>query len=148
MPEAARVVVEYGAGNGTLTEALLKRLGNPSRLVGIEVNADFVADLKRIRDERLEVVHGDVVEMAGKLRELAPNGVDAVVSGIPFSFLSPEARLEICRATREGLAENGRFIVYQNSLLMRKVLRKTFAKVETHFEPRNVFPYFIMVASR
>ena len=148
LPHSPDVVVEYGPGNGTLTEHILEKLPRNARLVGIEVNQDFVSHLKTFADPRLEVLHGDVLERSAVLKDFARGGVDAVVSGIPFTFLSPAEREKVLERTRDGLRAGGRFIVYQNSLRMKDSLRRVFGKVDSYFEPRNIFPYFIMVATR
>lgn len=148
LPPNCRVVVEYGAGNGRITKELLRQLPEEGRLYSIELNEDFIPQLKHIPDKRLSVIRGDVLEMAGRLHELAPGGVDAVVSGIPFSFLGVKQKREIVEKTSRALRSGGRFIVYQNSLKMKDILRYYFGPVHFFFEPRNVFPYFILVAIR
>ena len=149
IPAAARAIVEYGPGGGAVTRQILRRLARDARLVAIELNTQFVTDLKGLQaeDARLEIHHGDVQEMSSRLRDLVPHGADAVISGIPFSFLSHEQRQEIVRNTRSGLSDGGRFIVYQNSPKMCEYLKPYFSDVKCRFEPRNVFPYFIMVAT-
>jgi phospholipid N-methyltransferase len=143
-----KVVVEYGPGNGVVTKQILSRLPKRAKLIAIEVNEHFVPHLQSIEDDRLKVIHGDVLEVSQKLRELAPRGVDAVVSGIPFSFINPSQRANVVRATREALREGGSFILYQNSKKMRPLLNTHFDEVDCYFEPRNIFPYYIMVAKR
>lgn len=149
LPPNAMAVAEYGPANGTVSTGLLERLPNEARLVGIEVNGHFADQLKtEVPDKRLEVIHGDVIEYSQKLKTLSPEGFDAVVSGIPFTFLSYSDRDRIVAATRDGLKPGGRFIVYQNSPRMMPILRKSFDDVFCVFEVRNVFPYFIMVATK
>lgn len=143
-----KVVVEYGPGNGVVTKQILKRLPKKSRLISIEVNEHFLPQLRDIDDSRLKIIHGDVLEVSQKLREYAPKGVDAVISGIPFTFIAPSQRSKVVQATRAALREGGRFIVYQNSTKLRSLLTSHFDEVDSFFEPRNIFPYFIMVARR
>ena len=147
IPPDVKIVVEYGPGNGSITREILRRIPEKSRLICIEVNENFIPILEQLGDKRLEVVRGDVVEMSGKLRQLFPNGVDAVVSGIPFSFLPNEKGEQVIKNTREALRAGGRFVLYQNSLRTLDRLKKHFTKVKFSFEPRNIFPYFILVAT-
>jgi len=141
-------VVEYGPGNGVVTRELLRRLEPDARLVAYEINAAFAEELRRSIDLRLEVHEADIIAASSRLCELSDGGVDAVVSGIPFSFLSPSTREAVVRNTSRALRSGGRFIVYQNSAKMVKPLRRYFREVSGRFEPRNVFPYFIMVAEK
>ena len=112
------------------------------------MNADFVASLKELAktDARLYVIDGDVIAQSARLKELVPDGVNAVVSGIPFSFLTPEDRKSVVDNTAAGLSTEGRFVVYQNSPMMKGPLSRRFKKVKTTVEVRNIPPYFIMVA--
>jgi len=140
-----RWVVEYGPGNGAVTRFLLKALLPSSHLIGIELNPEFIRSLQTVDDSRFQVVSGNVIEMSRRLQELVPEGVDAVVSGIPFSFLSPEVRETIVKNTRRALRPQGKFILYQNSPLMKALLSRYFTRVTTFLEPRNIPPYFILV---
>jgi phospholipid N-methyltransferase len=148
LPDGTRNVVEYGAGNGVLTHALLNSLGADAKLHAVEIVDQYAHELRQIADPRLAVLHENVRDVAARLRTLAPDGVDAIISGIPFSFLPPEARDEIVALTRDGLRPGGRFIVYQNSPAMLGPLQRCFTQVRLRFEPRNIRPYFIMVATR
>lgn len=148
MPPRPQSVVEYGAGDGTLTEYILDAIPQDSRLWGVEVNSRFVKDLQEIQDSRFKSLHENVLDRAEKLKELCPEGMDAVISGIPFSFLVPSERDYIIRQTYLGLKPGGRFIVYQYSPRLRERLAKTFGSCNLTFEPRNMFPLFVMVCIR
>jgi len=50
-------VVEIGGGTGNLTRVLLEE--PLKRLYVLEVDRDMILELKKIEDERLEVIHGD-----------------------------------------------------------------------------------------
>lgn len=148
LPSSTQVVVEYGPGSGVVTRELLRRLPKDGQLVAYEINAAFAQDLREWPDGRLEVHEGDIVAASARLKEEFAGGVDAVISGIPFSFLSPDKRDLVVKNTAAALRPGGRFIVYQNSSKMTKPLRKHFTKVSCRFEPRNVFPYWIMVGEK
>ncbi|HSM77148.1 MAG TPA: hypothetical protein VLT57_05975, partial [Bryobacteraceae bacterium] len=73
---------------------------------------------------------------------------DAVISSIPFSFLTEDERHEILAQTRELLPAHGVFIVFhQYSRLALKPLRAHFESVTMSFELRNVFPCFTFCAT-
>jgi len=148
LPSPDKTVVEYGGGDGTLTEYLLEALPNESALWCLEVNASFAKDLQKIQDPRLKVFHEDVRKFVTRIRELEPNGVDAVISGIPFSFLAPAERDKVIQKTYEGLRPGGKFIVYQYSPRLRERMARVFGNCKLEFEPRNMFPLFIMVATK
>jgi len=148
IPPSCKFVVEYGAGDGVITKAILDHLPKDGNVVAIELNGELVEEVKKIQDERLVVVEGDVVFLASNLQKLGLPEVHTVVSGIPYSFLKPEIREQIVRETHSHLVEGGIFVVYQNSLLMLPLLKKYFRSCHTSFEARNFLPYFIMVARK
>ena len=86
-PQAGEVIVEVGAGRGTLTLALAAKAG---RVVAIEKDERLVPGLRAAMPANVEVVQGDVLRL--DLREVAAKaGVPAVrlVGNIPYSISSP-----------------------------------------------------------
>ncbi|MCX6119172.1 MAG: hypothetical protein NT027_16670 [Proteobacteria bacterium] len=148
LPTNKAVIVEYGSGSGAVVESILCRIDSESRLVGIEMNEKFFDILKKISDSRFLSVHQEVSLAAKNLKSFAASGVDAVVSGIPFSLIPKAERKSIVDDTFNGLKAGGVFIVYQYTPAMYKSLRSVFKTVEIHFEPRNIPPYFILVAKK
>ncbi len=146
LPTHCKNIMEYGGGTGAVTLELLKKLPEDGKLVVVELQDEFVEALKEIKDKRLSVLHGDVEIYSSKLKELFPEGPDAVVCGIPFLFFNETARNNIILNTKEGMAENGRFIVYQHSLQLLSHLKSTFNVVKLDVEVLNFPPYFVMTA--
>lgn len=146
LPKPLHNVIEYGAGDGVVTKALLQELAPKGKLLAIESNVRFVQALRQINDERLEVLHG-------KAEDLLPKQIsfqaDAVISSIPCFFLTPEDRLAIVAHTYKMLAPGGNFIIFhQYRRLMLKPLNEYFTSVSVLFEPRNIFPCFILDARK
>ncbi len=138
-----RMVVEYGAGDGVITREILKNLPTSGKIIAIELNHDLLTELKKIRDPRLEVWQGNVLELSKSLPKS-----DIIISGIPFSLIDREKRLEIIRQTADALNEGGLFIAYQNSPILLKTLKKFFSETKVLFEPRNFLPYFILIGKK
>mgnify|MGYP001594049108 CR=1 FL=1 len=144
-----KFIVEYGAGDGVITKEILKILPLEGRLVAIEINGDFIGDLRSIEDERLVVIHDDVNNVLRKISQLGLPRIDVVLSGIPFSLVKPKVRREIMENTYNMVSPSGRLIIYQTSLLMLPHLKKFCGKnVRWLFEPRNLVPYFILVGEK
>ena len=137
----ARVLVEYGPGVGNITTEVLRRMRPDARMVVFETNDDFVEFLREsIRDPRLTVVHGSAADVGRTLRELGLGSADYVISGIPFSTMPQEVSEDIVRATRESLQPDGRFLVYQFSREVLRLLRREFQEIREAFEPLNILP--------
>lgn len=152
---SAEVITEYGPATGVITTALLAEMKSRARLIAIERNAHFAQVLqKRLCDKRLSVINGSAEDARELLLEAGISSVDLVLSGIPFSFMPQEKREEIIRRTKEILAPNGKFIVYQSCLTirspeesLRQELQKYFSTIKVTYELRNIPPLIIIIAS-
>jgi phospholipid N-methyltransferase len=148
LPPGATTIVEHGPGTGVLTRLLLHHLPPEGRLFAIERSPAFVDRLSRMGDPRLHVVtqsseelHYDALGIDGR--------IDAVVASIPFSFVAPDDRRTIVGRAYGALRPGGVLAVFhQYSLLMRAYLRERFDSVRFSFEPRNLFPCFILHATK
>ncbi len=138
-----RTVIEYGAGDGVITKEILKVLPTNGKILAIETNSDFVAELEKIRDSRLEIWQGDVLELSESLPKS-----DIIISGIPFSLIDHEKKEKIMRQTANTLNEGGLFIAYQNNPILLKAMKKVFSETKLLFEPRNLLPYFILIGKK
>lgn len=151
LPKGVKTIVEFGPGDGVITRQLLKKLPNDGRLLAIELNKEFARKMKEIKDPRLIVVVGDAVRACEIARKNNIGPVDAVVSGIAFTFnyffIPEKTKKAIVESARKLLRPKGAFILYQSSLLMLKFLKKDFFTAFV-YEPRNFPPYFIIKAER
>jgi phospholipid N-methyltransferase len=137
----ARVIVEYGAGVGTFTAEILRRMRPDATLVAFETNDEFVQYLREtLRDPRLHIVHGSADQVGDVLKALGRGPADYVISGIPFSTIPEDARDAILRSTREALRPRGALIVYQFTRRILPSLERVFGPVSRDFEPRNILP--------
>ena len=143
-----KYVIEYGAGDGIVTGEILQRIPSDGKVVAVELNKNFLPDLESINDSRLTVLYDDVVSVSAKLSQLGLPRIDAVVSGIPFSFFNSDNRERIVASTYRALCPGGHFIVYQYSTFLKSLLEKYFTKVQVRYAFKNIPPYFIMVAKK
>jgi phospholipid N-methyltransferase len=136
------VIVEYGPGNGVFSEYILEHMTADSTLILVESNPDFVEMLEeRTEDDPRSVVVEDLAQNIEEI--LADQGldeVDYIVSGIPFSFLDDNEREELLNRTCDVLAEDGKFLVYQNYNHLEEPLREHFSEVTKEREFRNIPP--------
>lgn len=143
MCDAARAstLVELGPGTGGTTAALLRTMGAGARLLCIELDEAFAERVRRIGDPRLIVHHGSAEEIA---EALAANGLgapDAVVSGIPFSTMSPAVAERVVRAIEAVLAPGGCFVAYQFRAHVARYSNAVFGRAERReIETLNVPP--------
>ncbi len=145
LPAKTQSLVEYGPGTGNVTRILLSTVSASAKVTAVELSPQFIPILKSIPDARLSVINAGVLESLSEIRARYPEGVDAVVSGIPFSLIPSEDREKIVAETRGLLKPGGRLIAYQNSWHLISIFRRHFDQVSTYIEPRNIPPYFVIV---
>lgn len=114
-PARTGKVVELGPGTGVVTDAILKRGIDPSRLTSIEYCTDFAALLTQ-RFPGVHIVRGDAYDLDASLDaemvELA-----GVVSSLPL-FTSPyEKRRALVMDALDRLAPGAPFIQFSYALV-------------------------------
>jgi phospholipid N-methyltransferase len=146
---AARIVVEYGPGVGTITQDILARMHPDCRLVVIEMNDDFVAHLRlKFSDPRLTVVHGSAANAPKILAQLGHAHADYIISSIPFSTMPEPTRTTVIKGAHQLLHPDGTLIWFQYRGVVADYLRPVFKTVERDFELRNIPPALIYHCSR
>ncbi len=144
--ERARVIAEYGPGEGVHSRELAARMRPDAQLLLFELDSAFSRDLARqfAGDRRVHVINAN----AGTIRaELARRGIapcDYIISGIPFSILELEKKRDLLRQTHDALAPDGAFIIYQVTNELRQHAAD-FATAESEYFLQNIPPMFITV---
>ncbi len=113
-----RSVVEFGAGTGAMTSAILNAVPADCHVLLIERNARFV-DVLRRRFPGVEVIHGRVEDAAACCRADG-SPADVVVSSLPWASFSPETQAACLEAAVSILHEQGMFVTFSQvqSLLL------------------------------
>jgi phospholipid N-methyltransferase len=109
----SRSVVELGPGTGGITRAILEALPAEASLLSLDINPLFCRRIRRIADSRLAVHCGNALELEQALADQGFDRPDAVVSGIPFSTMSPGSGSELLDLIARLLPPGGRFVAYQ-----------------------------------
>ena len=109
--EHASAVVEFGAGTGSFTRAMLPLLPPDCKFIAIERNREFAGILReRFPDHKL---HFDDVR---NVREICNREgireVDCVVSGLPWASFPEQMQSECLEAMMSVLRHGGRFVTF------------------------------------
>ena len=145
--ERISTLVELGPGDGAATKLILAGLRSDARILAIETNAAFAADLQAWGDERLKVVLEDARRLLPCLAENNISSADAIIASIPFTYLNKRERRELVADAKAALKPGGVMVIFhQYSPLMAPYLKEAFGKVTVEFEPLNLFPCFVMTA--
>ncbi len=144
------VVVELGAGVGNVAEEIAKRMSPTSRLLLIEMNADFVAHLREkfVHDERVEIVEGAAQDVVRIANEVHIENADVVLANLPFSFFDEHTRLDSIHAVNTILKPGGSFIVFIFTRRIRFYLATVFSSITEKRIWWNIPPLRVFVARK
>ena len=143
----AQVVVEYGPGTGPITRAILARMPRDSRLIAIDVSRRFTCHLRRtIDDPRLLAVTASASSATAILEDHGLGPADLIVSGIPFSTISPAEGGRILDTSAQMLPDHGLLLAYQMRSTIAPMLAKRFEDVRKCFVWLNIPPCHLYLA--
>ena len=147
--DRAKVIVEYGAGTGTFTKAILQRMRPDARLIALEINPEFYRFLtSSLKDPRLHLSQESAADIDSVLADLGCSAADCVVSGIPFKSLPHGLRDLIVRKTHAVLRPQGKFLIYQVSTAVVPYLESVFGHVSHDFQLLNLSPARLFYCAR
>jgi phosphatidylethanolamine/phosphatidyl-N-methylethanolamine N-methyltransferase len=142
----ARVIAEYGPGEGVHTREIARRMAPDAQLLIFELDAAFSRDLERqfAGDPRVHVYNRDAAALPDELQKLGIPSCDYILSGIPFSILNIEKKRALLQKTHDALSDDGAFIIYQvtNELKQHATL---FKQADSEYCLQNIPPMFITV---
>ncbi len=142
----ARNIVELGPGLGTFTKAILKKANPTTKLFCFEVNKKFCSHLnKSIIDERFVVVNASAEKISHNLKKFNVKKADFVISGLPFLNFPESKKQAIIREVKNSLNDRGKFILFQYTNELSKLLQSFFSKVDRKFVPLNIPPAFVYI---
>jgi phospholipid N-methyltransferase len=142
----ARVIAEYGPGEGVHSRALAQRMRADAQLLLFELDPHFSRDLARqfADDPRVRVINANATTIRSELIQRRIVHCDYIISGIPFSILEKEKKRNLLQQTHEALAPGGAFIIYQVTNELRQHATD-FASAESEYFLQNIPPMFITV---
>jgi len=115
-PAASGPVIELGPGTGQVTEAMVERGVDPSRLVLVEFNPDFCR-LLRTRYPRATVVQGDAYRLRRLLDTYIRSPASAIVSGLPLVTKPVRTRLRLISDAMALLAPGAPFVQFTYAMV-------------------------------
>lgn len=146
--EKADVIVELGAGDGVITEHILKHMKKDSKLLAFEVNTKFCDQMREIDDDRLEVIEDSAEKLKEYLDKFNLGKADYIISAIPYVSFPEELARKIIQTSKENLKENGLYVQVHYSLLTKKFYQSIFGNVDVSFVPLNIPPAFVLVSEK
>src|ERR1700674_5390418 len=113
--DRARVIAEYGPGEGVHSREIARRMRGDAQLLLFELDSAFSRDLQRqfANDPRVHVLNHDAAALPLEMRRRGIAECDYILSRIPFSILKIDKKRALLKKTYEALAPGGSFIIYQ-----------------------------------
>lgn len=115
-PQSKGPVIELGPGTGPVTEALVNHGVDPSRLVLVEFNPDFVR-LLRSRYPEATVIQGDAYRLRRQLEKTVHEPAAAIVSGLPLVTKPLRTRLRLIANAMNVLQPGAPFIQFTYAMV-------------------------------
>lgn len=144
--DKARVIAEYGPGEGVHSRQIARRMRPDAQLLLFELDPAFSRDLERqfADDPRVHVINLDAARLPQELKQRGIPQCDYILSGIPFSILKIDKKRALLQKTYDALAPGGRFIIYQvtNELKQHATI---FEHAKSEYFLQNIPPMFITV---
>ncbi len=140
---SARVIVELGAGTGPITRVLAARAVPGCRVLVLERDPDFCTLLRQRFPGTggLEIVEGDVRDLAAILADRGIGQADYIVSGLPVPSFPRALQFDLFRVVRQVLKPEGTFNqITELPWVYLRFYRRFFEEVRFAFEPRNLPP--------
>ncbi|NEU04589.1 class I SAM-dependent methyltransferase [Clostridium senegalense] len=144
--DKANYIVEYGPGTGVFTEKIIKKRKKDTAILLIEYNYEFYTELiKKYKNiSNLYIVNGSAENIEKYLKKYNIPYIDYVVSGLPFASLPKNMSSNILKNTKKFLKEDGTFITFQYTLLLKDYINKYFYNINIDKEYRNIPPAYIL----
>jgi phosphatidylethanolamine/phosphatidyl-N-methylethanolamine N-methyltransferase len=128
-------IVELGAGTGALTRRLAAKCP-AARIVACEINPVLARDLGHSLGtagllDRVQIVSDSAERLLSGIALRGNAMPEFILSGIPLGNLDRETVLALVGRIRAALAPRGMYIQFQHSLMDRKKIKATFARLRT-----------------
>jgi phospholipid N-methyltransferase len=140
--DTASTIVELGAGDGCITDAIIEQMQPDTKLHVFELNTTFFQKLSRLQDARVHCYNENATEL---LRFIPPQSTDVIISALPLTFIPKPEKITILKAAQQAIKPQGLFIQYQYSLKDYHHMKAIFKHVHVKFELLNIPPAFIYV---
>jgi phosphatidylethanolamine/phosphatidyl-N-methylethanolamine N-methyltransferase len=108
------LVLELGAGTGSLTRGLLRRSPQAERIIALEREPSLAATLRRDFPGMATIV-GDATTLEDQLAERGVDRLCAVVSSLPIKWFSVSAQRAVIAPCLARLGPGGRFLQMTNA---------------------------------
>jgi phospholipid N-methyltransferase len=145
IPEEHLVIIELGAGDGVITQHIMKKMSVNAKLFVFEINPELCDIINKIKDDRVIVINNSAEYIESHLSFYNISSVDIVISAIPFLVLPDILTKRILKSCKNVLKVNGVFIQMHYIKSIKKLYKDIFGNVQTYFVPVNIPPGYVFM---
>ncbi|MHA7131410.1 class I SAM-dependent methyltransferase [Algoriphagus namhaensis] len=137
----AKVVVELGGGDGSITKGIVSKLPSDARLLVFEINESFCESMRKdFPQENVEIINDSAENLD---QYLQGQRIDFIFCSLPFTLISKEVTQIILSKCSQYLAQTGFFVAISYSYALKSQFKKHFNKVNVEFTLKNLPPAFV-----
>ena len=140
-------IVEFGAGDGAITDHIIKQMSESSTLLVFEINPDMFSMLqKKFNTDypKVILINDGAQNLECHLNRLNIDKVDQIISGLPLLILPEDLRRDILSISKKHLKSEGYFVQMHYTLQLKYLYQFFFKKVEINFVPFNIPPGYVL----
>jgi phospholipid N-methyltransferase len=144
----ARGIAEFGCGTGPITRVILEQMPDDGILWGYEVHEPFIQHLRTsITDPRFTLFEQSAAKITEHRHDQDMPPFDAIISTIPFSYLTRQQTREILDAVVDSMTDDGTFVALQyHPTYLPPSLRQHFDSVNREIYLLNLPPAHLFTA--
>jgi len=124
--QAADVVLECGPGTGAFTGYILQRMKPHAKFAAIEINPQFAAAFKAAHPG-VSLFEDSVENLCDICEAMGVEGVDCVISGLPWAFFPKSMQISILDQLMLVLNPGGRFVTFEYLQSVALPAQRSFA---------------------
>lgn len=141
--QEARLLIEFGGGDGSITRGIINRMHPDAELLVFEINSSFCKEMEKEFDQaNVRIINASASQLPTYIGD---QKVDFIFSSLPFSILSKEVCTEIFSVSKKSLKSGGAWIQISYSYFMKQRLKKYFEQVSVSGTLKNFPPAFVML---
>ena len=148
-------IVEYGPGTGAMTKYILQRVSDQHDFFAVEINEEMVEMLVGLFP-RLQVYHNSATQIQAICEQHGVDGVDAVISGLPWTVFSEPLQRELLESMLEVMRPGSVFVTFaylqglrlKGARRFRRLLKDAFVEVTVSKPIWRNFPPAIFYSCR
>jgi len=143
--KGAKLMVELGGGDGSITQGIVERMDSDAVLLVFEISQNFCDNLEKVfPQDNVRIICDSAENIDHYLND---QKADFIFSSLPLSLIPKTNRFQIYKKSKESVSESGKFIQICYSYALKFQFANHFSEIKTSFTLKNFPPAFIMVCN-